>query len=395
MDAFTLMVAGALAGTIMAGGMALQYGGGARQASLLDWSLAGLLFACHGVLAAFALPAQAGSVLVPAIGNTCWVAAHAGILAGMRRQLGLATGWRPLALLAVLVMAAHGLPPVYGTAAGRLLFPLAVIAVLNLGTVWVAWRRARPESRVAWLPLVLLEVASVLQACASLRLLAGGVAPGVVQAANALSVLVFECVAMMGCALIAAHQQDLALRRAVQTDSMTGWLNRRALHDVAWREFRRCRRMREQAFFITFDIDHFKAVNERYGHSVGDAAIRHVAAVAAQVARCADDRFRIGDKEFAVLLTGATPLEACRIAERLRELVAHSPLDVDGEGVRLTISVGVAALEAGDIQWEDILRRADQALGYAKQQGHNRVSALGIDCGGQGGMLPLWGASAC
>jgi diguanylate cyclase (GGDEF)-like protein len=173
----------------------------------------------------------------------------------------------------------------------------------------------------------------------------------------------------------------VALRRAGLTDAMTGWLNRRALHDIAWRAFRRCQRLRETVFFITFDIDDFKDVNERYGHSVGDAALRHVAGVAAKVARRGDDLFRIGDKAFAVLLTGATPADACRLAEHLRERVALAPLDVDGEAVPLTVSVGVAALEAGDIQWEDILRRADQALRYAKQLGRNRVSALGVDCG--------------
>jgi diguanylate cyclase (GGDEF)-like protein len=89
-----------------------------------------------------------------------------------------------------------------------------------------------------------------------------------------------------------------------------------------------------------------------------------------------------------MLLTGVTPADVCRIAERLRELVAHSPLEADGEQLPITVSVGVAVLEGGDIQWQDILRRADQALHFAKQQGRNRVSANGLDCDGHGSMLP-------
>jgi len=258
--------------------------------------------------------------------------------------------------------------------------PLGASAVLDLAAARVVWRHARPESRIACLPLALLALASALQACAAAGLLAGGRAPGAVQAGSALFTLVFVCLAMTGCALFIAHQQELALHSAGMIDPMTGWPNRRALNDIAWRTFRHCQRLRQGAFFVTFDIDHFKAVNDRYGLSVGDAAIRHVAEVAAAVARGAGNMFRIGDEEFAMLLTGTAPDDACRIAEHLREVVALSPLDVDGETLPLTISVGVAGIEAGDIQWEDILRRADQALRYAKQLGRNRVSGIGLSC---------------
>jgi predicted signal transduction protein with EAL and GGDEF domain len=96
------------------------------------------------------------------------------------------------------------------------------------------------------------------------------------QTSGSLFVLVFLSVVSMSCSLIVTHQQEHALRRASLTDVLTGWQNRRALHDIARREFHRCRRTASPLFFITFDIDHFKAINDRYGHSVGDAAICHV-----------------------------------------------------------------------------------------------------------------------
>jgi diguanylate cyclase (GGDEF)-like protein len=209
------------------------------------------------------------------------------------------------------------------------------------------------------------------------------------QTTGALSMLVFLSFGAMCCALIVTQQQTLALRRASLTDVLTGWLNRRALNDIATREFRRCRRTGAAAHFITFDIDHFKAINDRHGHGVGDDAICHVTTLAAGVLRGHDALFRIGGEEFAVLLTGAEPDAVRGIAERLRELVAHSPLISDGQAVPMTVSVGVAGLVALDQQWEHILRRADEALYHAKQHGRNRVSVHGREVQGRGQVVRL------
>jgi diguanylate cyclase (GGDEF)-like protein len=198
-----------------------------------------------------------------------------------------------------------------------------------------------------------------------------------------LFVLVFLSVATMSCALIVTHHQELALRRASLTDVLTGWLNRRALHDIARREFRRCQRTGTPLFFIAFDIDHFKAVNDRYGHSVGDAAIRHVTMLSARALRGYDAMFRIGGEEFAVLVSGGALADVTGIAQRLCALVADTPLALKGmapgQPIQMTVSVGLAEAQATDHQWEDVLRRADEAMYHAKQHGRNRVGVYGID----------------
>jgi diguanylate cyclase (GGDEF)-like protein len=153
----------------------------------------------------------------------------------------------------------------------------------------------------------------------------------------------------------------------------------KTLHDIARREFRRCRRTATPLFFITFDIDHFKAINDRYGHGVGDAALCHVTTLSAQALRGCEALFRIGGEEFAVLVGGGSLADVHGIAQRLRELVADTPLPVHGLTVRMTVSVGLAAARDGDAQWEDVLRRADEALYHAKQHGRNRVSVHGVD----------------
>jgi diguanylate cyclase (GGDEF)-like protein len=135
-------------------------------------------------------------------------------------------------------------------------------------------------------------------------------------------------------------------------------------------------------------------VNDHHGHGVGDTAICHVTTVAARVLHDQDALFRIGGEEFAVLIAGPQPDQIDALAEHLRAQVAATPLMVEGtpQGpIRMTISVGIAAMGAYDQQWEDILRRADEALYHAKQHGRNRVSVHGRDLAGRETQLQLAG----
>ena len=376
MDSYTLAVASALAATIMAVSMGLLYFASSRRVCLFDWAVAGVFFTASSVIGACAIYYRLQDVLVPAFGNTIYIAGHYGILAGLRRHLTLRPRWDLLAAVALLVFCVQLMP----AAQGELTIVLApAVVAIDLAAAWLLWRQPDREARLACLPMIVLEavfaaqqgVRAVLDALHMLPYMEGC---RFLQTCGALFVLVFLSVATMSCALIVTHDQARALRLASLTDVLTGWLNRRALHDIALREFHRSERSGAAIHFITFDIDHFKLVNDRYGHAVGDAAIRHVTTVASRVLRGCDALFRTGGEEFAVLVVDSRLADVCRIAERLREMVAATPLVTEGHTVRMTVSVGVAALDAGDVRWEDILRRADEALYHAKQNGRDRVS---------------------
>ena len=391
MDAFTLIVAAALAALTMAASMGLLYLASARQACLVDWTIAAALFALSNGLGAIGLHQQAGPILFIACVNALHIGGHFGMLAGVRRHLHLAPGWRWGVLLMAAVLAAHGLMFARGAPLYRLALFTPFVGALNLGAAWLLWRRSEREACAAHTPLIVLQVLSALQQAARMAIMLAydGRPPGFLggdffRTSGALAMLVYMSLATMCCALIVSHQQTLALRRASLTDVLTGWLNRRALHDVATRDFRRCRRNGSAMFFITFDIDHFKPINDRYGHGVGDAAICHVTGLSARVLRGYDALFRIGGEEFAVLVVGEHAGNVCAMAERLREAVVATPLTVEGKPVAMTVSVGVAALDAHDQKWEDILSRADVALYHAKQNGRNRVSVHGSDVSGRG-----------
>jgi diguanylate cyclase (GGDEF)-like protein len=377
MDSFTLIVASALLGGSMAASMLLLYRASSRQACLLDWSLGGLCFMITSVISSVVLKYHLSHMALAATGNMLYILGHAFILVGVRRHLGLRPRHDLLGLLALAVLAMHALPVAQGPLTHRLFLFTPVIVALNLGVVRLLWRQPDDDAKPAYRPLMVLELSFMVLLC--LRTALGFMGSEFLQMSGALFMLVFLAAATMGCSMIVTHHQELALRRASLTDVLTGWLNRRALHDIARRDFHRSQRTGTPLFFIAFDIDHFKTINDRYGHSVGDAAICHVTTLSARALRGYDAMFRIGGEEFAVLVNGGSLDDVQRIAQRLRELVAETPLLVHGLAVPMTVSVGLAAARPGDLQWEDVLRRADEAMYHAKQNGRNRVGVHGVD----------------
>jgi diguanylate cyclase (GGDEF)-like protein len=172
-----------------------------------------------------------------------------------------------------------------------------------------------------------------------------------------------------------AHARDEAERLA-RIDVLTGVANRRYFEEVAVLEFARSRRYRQPLAMILLDIDFFKRINDGHGHAAGDAVIRAVADIAHETVREVDFVARIGGEEFAILLPGIGRAQAMVTAERLRECIAGRALEHDGMPLAFTASFGVAELEPDDVEFENLLRRTDQAMYVAKQAGRDRVATL-------------------
>jgi diguanylate cyclase (GGDEF)-like protein len=162
-------------------------------------------------------------------------------------------------------------------------------------------------------------------------------------------------------------------------DAKTGLLNVSTWEREAESELSRSARTRTPMALALVDIDHFKAVNDTYGHLVGDRVLKALADTLTRQLRDYDRAGRFGGEEFVLLLAQATEKDACRIAERLRKHVSEMAVPVsDSPGavcVRLTISVGVTAMAPGHTrELTDMLAAADSALYQAKQNGRNKVS---------------------
>ncbi|MBQ5963292.1 sensor domain-containing diguanylate cyclase [Massilia sp. ZL223] len=165
-------------------------------------------------------------------------------------------------------------------------------------------------------------------------------------------------------------------RRDVFGDHLTGLANRRAFFEAAELELARNEAAPRPTAVIAIDADHFKAINDRYGHPGGDAVLQHMAGILADTFRTVDIVARIGGEEFAVLLPSTDLARAAVVAERLRAAIASEPAPFDGAAIRYTISAGVAALDPQDGERPGVdllLKRADQALYVAKRAGRNRV----------------------
>jgi len=177
-------------------------------------------------------------------------------------------------------------------------------------------------------------------------------------------------------------QKTLELERALKekaecqarTDFLTGLFNRRHFLEVAEHEPARALRYQKPLSLLMIDIDHFKLVNDNWGHSVGDAVLQEVAHLIRNTLRDADILARMGGEEFAALLVETDEDQAIQAAQRLCDIVASTEIVVQEDiRIHLTLSVGLTELSGRVITFDSLLKEADAALYKAKQAGRNRV----------------------
>jgi diguanylate cyclase (GGDEF)-like protein len=155
-------------------------------------------------------------------------------------------------------------------------------------------------------------------------------------------------------------------------DELTGVLNRRKILEAAAEEFQRVARYPETLCFAMFDIDHFKLINDLFGHSVGDQALRQVAITARSQLRIQDRIGRYGGEEFLIVFPETSLEGAARVTERIRAAIETLGLDEESFRARLTISAGVAEVTRGETP-DDVLRRVNAAMYLAKSAGRNQI----------------------
>ena len=160
------------------------------------------------------------------------------------------------------------------------------------------------------------------------------------------------------------------------TDRLTGLFNRQLLEQKIDQAMAQADRYAEPLSIILFDLDHFKKVNDTYGHAVGDKALQRIAAICQESMRSTDLLGRIGGEEFAMLLLETGLMEAGLAAERLRQSIQDAVFLIDGNIVPLKVSIGVTGHGPQEASLSEMMILADQALYQAKQSGRNRVRVL-------------------
>jgi diguanylate cyclase (GGDEF)-like protein/hemerythrin-like metal-binding protein len=195
-----------------------------------------------------------------------------------------------------------------------------------------------------------------------------------VQRVTYLLVFVVIVLVTIGFLMMTKERSDARLLNTALRDHLTGCWNRIYLEEVVAREIAQLQRNGHPATVILFDLDHFKKINDHYGHDGGDRVLREFTRVLAPQLRDTDILGRWGGEEFLAILPMTGLTEALAIAERLRQHVAAHPFAI---GRTVTVSVGVAACLSTD-SWAEWFQRADTALYHAKESGRNQVCADGI-----------------
>lgn len=175
--------------------------------------------------------------------------------------------------------------------------------------------------------------------------------------------------------LVASREEIEVLSQLVHKDNLTGLFNFRHFELVLGQELERTHRTGQPTALIMLDLDHFKQVNDEWGHEVGNQVLRHVSSIMTQVLRRIDIPCRYGGEEFALLLP-STPLpRAVQAAERVRQAIEDSPVELGDEQITVTASLGVGIyVRNAKLTADTFVRQVDGQLYRAKEEGRNRVA---------------------
>ncbi len=193
------------------------------------------------------------------------------------------------------------------------------------------------------------------------------------QSTRLVVVLLVMLLASIGYWAYRTKRTQMSFKRLAETDALTGICNRSHFTRQAERLLSQCERSGQEAVLVMFDLDHFKTINDRYGHASGDWVLRKVAEIGSDIARRIDVFSRLGGEEFAFLLHGCDLPSAARLAELCRTRIAAIDTTETGHQFPVSASFGVTCTTLGGYQLARLMSIADATLYRAKHEGRNRV----------------------
>jgi diguanylate cyclase (GGDEF)-like protein len=375
-DSFTVLLFGLFIKLVL-GGLFLVFWLQTRSAPWFGWwSVSMLLGSLTSVLYMWRGP---DSLLSVSVGNAALIVSFACCWQGARAFDRRPPLWSPVLLTPLLWLAVCFLPDFVASVSYRVILSSALIAPL-LAMAAVEFWRGRAERLPSRWPVIVIFALFALFFAARIPLV--GVAPFPFGALpmqagwlGAFNLAMFAHTILLSVLLVSLSKERLELdqRTKAQTDPLTGALNRRAFMLRGARLLQRHADERAPLCLLFLDLDHFKSLNDRFGHSGGDDVLTSFVELVNASIRPTDFLFRIGGEEFCCLLPHTTPEQAYRVAERIRHQFEMTMVEVAGTAVKATASVGIASTDAFGYELDTLMRRADMAVYAAKRAGRNRV----------------------
>jgi diguanylate cyclase (GGDEF)-like protein len=260
-----------------------------------------------------------------------------------------------------------------GSDQARVVLSSLVIAVYAFCTAFELRRERRRPLLKQWLSIAvpLMHATVFLAPIPFCLLMSSGASAHGLFALFALETILYVVGTAFIVVVMAKERTALVHKTAAMTDLLTGVFNRRAFIESADRLIAKRARKSQPVSVILFDLDHFKSINDRFGHAIGDEALKIFARTALATMRTTDIVARLGGEEFAALVPG-NAAEAAVAAERVRMAFRTAGLNVADREMAATVSIGVAG-DTSPVSVNDLLARADAALYRAKANGRNRV----------------------
>lgn len=348
---------------------------------------AGLYWAAFAAFTGLSLIVIVASVVVGsdglrAVGNVAVLLSVLALQRGIRCFFGMPLPWWRQAVVLAVGVAVSWVAAQGGHGGLRVGSISALLALVSIAIAWDVRRLTGQRLHPGWgwalaVPLLVGSAAFLARAARAFATPETVVAEVTVNnplnIGVALMYMTVTLVFQLTLVSLVMSQLVLSMRRLARRDALTGLLNRRAIDDVLDDEAHRARRLGTPFSVLMIDVDHFKSINDRFGHAAGDRALQHLATLLSGQMRDIDRVARYGGEEFIVLLPATTAAEAAVLAERLRERVASLPMVWEDQDMPLTVSIGLAQWAGPQDQPGPLVSRADAALYRAKAGGRNRV----------------------
>ena len=361
--------------------MAMAYQNSPKSEHIFHWMCSGLCFLVSNIAAIISIELDVANILHPGLANVFYMLGHAFITTGVAQYV---YGKYPKYLapaIAAFTLLLHFNESFIQSVDVRFISLTPIVVMLCGASMTMLWQHRHEQRLKLLLPLLLTQAVFVIQmvgrtfAQVSSDFDLHFFANDWLQTAGSLAVITYICTLSATLIRIIDGEKQRLLVRQTNTDYLTGWLNRTAMEKSMSRRFEQFIHTGHAFGVIVFDIDHFKQVNDTWGHHVGDIALQKLCDVAKDIVRGNDNCFRVGGEEFAIIVDRCSDRQLAQISERLRRTVAKFNIQCEAIEFSATISIGTAMSNKGDASWKALFNRADDALYQSKSSGRNSVTS--------------------